>query len=334
MGNKEMQCEELPKPEAEGTNVVIRVRAAALCGTDLAAYSAPPDKTLSVVPGHEIAGEVVDVDYSEHVKIGDRVVLSTQVGCGHCDYCRKGEFLFCSEGRVFGRSKGLNGGYGEYVLAPERACLSLPDEISYEVGVILPDGLGVPYHAIQRIGGINGREKVLVLGAGPIGLGTTILLKYYGAEVIVTDIINYRLNLAKQLGADYILNPKEKSISDLITAVTNGEGVDKAFDCASNTGETVIQAMNSIKRAGTVILIGQKENAKINPNYHIIWRQAYVTGSCAFNVGEWGNMLKLVNNGLAMKDLITHRFSFKETPIAFNTFDVGNTGKVIVLQKD
>jgi len=331
-GNKKIFLEEIPKPVPEKSDVVIKVKAVALCGTDLPRYAARPEKTLTCVPGHEIAGQVVEVDSPLHLKVEDRIALSTQVGCGFCDACRKGEVLFCQNSRIFGTTPGFYGGYAEYMRAPESACLPLPDDLSYEVGSMMPDFVGVPYHAVVRIGGVQSHELVVVFGAGPIGLGMILLLKYLGARVIATEINEYRINLAKRAGADYVLNPQKINLTSTIREISGGKGVDKCFDCAANTEETVTQALDCVRRDGKVVLIGQKEKATFNPNWHVIWRQSQIIGSCAFNLGEWGQMVNIVQNGLKVQDLITHRFPLEKAAEAFRVFDEGNTGKVVIVQ--
>jgi threonine dehydrogenase-like Zn-dependent dehydrogenase len=328
-GNRTVEFVELPKPVAKGTNVVVEVKASALCGTDLPYYFAPTDE-LGYVPGHEIAGCVAEVDKASFVKVGDRVILNTQVGCGHCDECRRGRVLFCSEMKTAGVF-GLDGGHSDYVLIPEKDCLPLPEGIPYDVASVIPDGLGVPYHCTQKLS-VASLDAVVVFGLGPIGLGMVLFLKFLGSQVIAIEPNEYRRKLAKELGADFVIDPESTDVLRSILEITSGIGVDKAIDCSSSP-ITVGLALASVRKGGRVGLVGQKESQVTIQNYTrtIIHRELEVFSSCGYNLGEYGTLMRLVQRGLRVSKLITHRFPFREAPEAHKVFSEGNTGKVVLV---
>ncbi|MCL5986190.1 MAG: alcohol dehydrogenase catalytic domain-containing protein [Actinobacteria bacterium] len=329
-GNKKVVYKEFPKPKAKDDLVVIKVMASALCGTDLPFYRASTD-VLGAIPGHEIAGEVAEVDRTVSLKVGDRVIVSTQVGCGSCDNCRNGQVLFCNDMRTMGVTPGFNGGHAEYVQASEKDCLNLPDEIPYDVGSVIPDCLGVPYHSTGKMG-ITSMDSVVVFGTGPIGLGMVIMLKYLGAFTIAVEMNEYRRNLASQFGANVAINPDKDDVIKSILDITDGEGVDKAIDCAAGTDVTTNQSLRVIKNGGKVAFIGEKERVCLdNLREMIIHKETIIYGSCGYNISEYGKLIKLVKRGFGIGKLITHRFNFTEVAEAYQLFDTGNTGKVVII---
>lgn len=331
VGERRIALFDVPKPAPRGDWVVVRVKASALCGTDLPFYrgqDAPPD----CIPGHEIAGQVVEVDAARRVKPGDRVVLNTQIGCGHCQYCRAGSVLFCPEMRTAGLADDLHGGHADYVTVPEKDCLPLPDAISYSVGSVIPDGVGVPYHLIRRMGGVSGLDTVAVFGAGPIGLGMIAMLKQMGARtIIVSEPSQYRRQLAERLGADHVIDPRAVSPSDAIRDLTRSVGADKVIDAVSHTDVTVNQALASVKKGGTVGLVGQKNTVTIHDYVRqVIVKELYLVSSCGYNMSEYESLLIAVQNGLNAQGLITHEFPLEDIQTAFQVFDSGNSGKVVI----
>jgi threonine dehydrogenase-like Zn-dependent dehydrogenase len=332
-GNRTAKVVTMPRPHANNANVVIKVKASVLCGSDWPYYDASTD-ILGCVPGHEVAGQVVDVDKATYVKPGDRVLLNTQVGCGRCEHCRGGQVLFCEQMKVYGGSPGNHGGHAEYMLIPEKDCLSLPDDISYEVGALIPDGLGVAHHSGMVKLGVVAKDTVGVFGAGPVGLGVTLCMKWFGAKVIVSDIVDYRLSLAKEFGADYTLNPQKEDVVEVIRGLTHGKGVDKAFDCASFTDGSTNDALHSVKKGGKIAFIGQKPTVTIRDfESMIILRELQIMASCGYNLSEYGKLVSLIEDGYPLHKLMTHRFSLKQVPEAYQTFREGNTGKVAIIQE-
>ncbi len=332
IGDRRIVLREITKPDPKDDWVVVRVKASALCGTDLPFYRGQGDTLGDCIPGHEIAGQVVEVDRALQVKPDDRVVLNTQVGCGHCQFCRGGSVLFCPEMRTAGLGQGLHGGHADYVLVPEKDCLPLPDDISYAVGSVIPDGVGVPYHLLRRMGGVSGLDKVVVFGAGPIGLGMVAMLKYMGAQMIIVSELNvYRRQLAEKLGADCTIDPQAQDSVEVILSLTEGAGVDKAIDTASYTDVTTNQALASVKKGGTVGLVGQKDSITLKDYTHqIIHKELYLVSSCGYNLSEYESLVAAVRNGLNAPGLITHEYPLVEIQTAFQVFDSGNSGKVVI----
>ena len=170
--------------------MVVRVKSAAICGTDRENLEGPGQSTI---PGHENAGEVVAVDKPARLKVGDRVAINCHVTCGSCVHCLRGDLYFCKELEAIGFE--WDGGFAEYVLVPEACCHPLPDDVSFEAGSLLVDMLGTPFRGVKRAKLLPG-DQVAVWGAGPIGLGALMVASTFGARVASVDLSDYRLDMA------------------------------------------------------------------------------------------------------------------------------------------
>ena len=332
LGKRTVELRELPDPVAEDDKVVVKIKASAICGSDLPNYRADSD-ILGCVPGHELAGVVSGVDRTCRVKVGDRVVLNTQVGCGICKYCRGGQVLFCKSTKIMGYTPGFNGGHAEYVSIPEKDCLLLPDDIGFDIGAVIPDGVGVAYHLLNRMG-LRAKESVAVFGCGPIGIGIITLLKFWGAYTIGVDLNKYRCELALKLGADIVINANEEEPVSTIRKITEGEGADKTIDCVGETDITLNQALSSVRVGGKVAFLGVKNRVTINDFYTLVSTgELEIFGSCGYNLSEFDDIVSLIRNGLPLKKMITHRFPLERADEAYKLFDQGNTGKVVLIQE-
>ena len=207
LGQSKISFDEVPTPEPRRREVVVRVKSAAICGTDRENLEGPGQATI---PGHENAGEVVAVDKPTRVRVGDRVAINCHVTCGGCEHCLRGDLYFCEELECIGFER--DGGFAEFVLVPEACCMPIPDDISFETGSLLVDMLGTPFRAVKRARLLPG-DQVAVWGAGPIGLGALMVAKQFGARVAILDLNEYRLDMAESLGADLVLNPARLGLS-------------------------------------------------------------------------------------------------------------------------
>ncbi|MCL5986183.1 MAG: alcohol dehydrogenase catalytic domain-containing protein [Actinobacteria bacterium] len=332
LGKRTVELRELPNPVAKDDKVVVKIKASAICGSDLPNYRANSD-ILGCVPGHELAGVVFEVDKACKVKIGDRVALNTQIGCGICRYCRVGQVLFCKSLKIMGYTAGFNGGHAEYVSIPEKDCLSLPDDIGFDIGAVIPDGVGVAHHLLNRMG-LRAKESVAVFGCGPIGIGMITLLKFWGAYVVGVDVNEYRCELASKLGADIVINANEEEPVGTIMKITEGDGAAKTIDCVGETDITLNQALSSVRAGGKVGFLGVKSRVIINDFYNLVsTRELEIFGSCGYNLSEFDNIISLIRSGLPVEKMITHRFPLKKADEAYRLFDQGKTGKVVLIQE-
>jgi threonine dehydrogenase-like Zn-dependent dehydrogenase len=322
LGQNQISLEKVPTPEPRGRNVVVRVKSAAICGTDRENLEGPGQSTI---PGHENAGEVVAVDRPARLKVGDRVAINCHVTCGSCVHCLRGDLYFCDELEAIGFER--DGGFAECVLVPEACCHPLPDDVSFEAGSLLVDMLGTPFRGVKRANLLPG-DRVAVWGAGPIGLGALMVASSFGARVVSVDLSDYRLAMARDLGAELVLNPSRDNVPGTLADWTQGRGIDTAFDCV---GSQVVaaQALAALKVRGTLVVVGVSHELVLNPWEDLICRELTVFGTRNFNTAEFDEMVALVQRGLPVEDTITHRFPLSQAEAAFELFRSGESGKIL-----
>ncbi len=320
LGNGRVNVVQTPRPKAEKGSVLVKIKASALCGGDLHAYFS--DKRLDTIPGHEAAGQVVEVGEGV-TRLGakDRVAINAVCGCGVCEFCHRGDWIFCSRIAV------IAGGDAEYSAVPERNCFPLPPDVSFEQGALLGDGVGTPYRAIKRLA-INGSHTVALFGLGPVGLGALLILKLLNCKVIAVEISEYRRKMGKTLGADVVIDPSEHDPIEIVKEHTQGKGVDAAIECVGKA-ITENQALDCAKKGGRVAFVGANRSATIKPSEQLIAKELTVIGSWYYNAGEYEERIARIRQGLSPERISTHRFGLKEAQKAFSTFASGKSGKVI-----
>ena len=323
LGQSRISLEDMPTPDPRGRDVVIRVKAAAICGTDRENLEGPGQAT---VPGHENAGEVVAVDKPAWLKVGDRVAINCHVTCGGCVHCLRGDLYFCEELEAIGFQ--WDGGFAEYLLVPEACCHPLPDEVSFEVGSLLVDMLGTPFRGVKRAHLLPG-DQVAIWGAGPIGLGALMVAASFGARVASIDLSDYRLNMAEGLGVDLVLNPARDNVPEALLDWTQGRGIDVAFDCVGSQA-VAEQGLAALRNRGTLVVVGVSHELMLNPWEDLICRELTVFGTRNFNVTEFDEMIALVQRGLPVEEVVTHRFPITGAEVAFELFRSGECGKILI----
>jgi len=323
-GQGRVEVREVPRPEPGPGEVLLRVRASGLCGSELHAYRG--QRSSEDIPGHEMVGEVVAVNGARGVTIGERVAVQIMSGCGRCLHCLAGDPEHCAEGGLH------TGGYAEYVALPAECCLPLPQEITWGEGVLLGgDTIGTPYHALYRLG-LNAADTAAVFGCGPVGLGAVTLLRFFGARAFTVEPIAYRRELACQLGPEVGIDPTAEDTVARIKGLTEGRGVDVALDC-SGVAATTGMALDSAAIHGRVAFIGEKQEAAIRPSPQFIRKELTAIGSWYFTGADYFRILGLYKRGLHASGLITHRFPLEEADRAFAIFASGQSGKVLIAQE-
>jgi L-iditol 2-dehydrogenase len=331
---------EVDRPTIPASDFVLaRIRVAGICGTDLRHWNkAEPELECHIV-GHELAGEVVEVGSDVvNLKPGDRVVIETVMGCGLCAWCNAQQYNIC-EHLYDVRTKFVSRAYGEFVCGPEKKFYKLPDHVSFEEAALI-DTFSVCLHA-HHLGQVSVNDKVAIIGAGPIGLGQLQLAKLGGADVLVADVVDSSLDLAKDLGADAVVNCDREDLVARVMEFTGGRGADISFECAGGEAMplTLPLATKIPRRGGRVVVVGgfdsgelaiplewqriQMSEIRIIPSASFAFRDIYP---------EQGMVLELLANGkLDAKRLITHRFELDRINEAFETAEAKqDTGAVFV----
>lgn len=332
-GKSKVVIEEVSIPKTKPCEVLIKVRVSALCGsekwmylTDDPKYIRPGVEANSLNPGHELVGEVVETNKALSIKVGDRIALNIQDGCGKCYYCKTGYPIFCSLRRP------IYGGHSEYIAVPEKCCIKLPDDISYEAGVLLGgDTIGVAYRIISRLKVKN--KAVLVIGAGAIGLGMLCLLEYLGAKIIVSELSEYKRKFVKKkFGFITVLNPLKVDIGEQVKKVTSDIGPEFIIECSGNP-EMQIEALNLICCQGTVAYVGENwGNISISPSNHIIHKETTILGGVYFSANDFPAIVDLYRKGIGPEKVISHRIAFKDAAEGYRLLVEGLSGKILLMQ--
>jgi threonine 3-dehydrogenase len=330
-----LSLQEVPDPRPAEGEVVVRVRATSLCGTDAHIYRWDEWAQKRVHPpriiGHEMCGEVVEVGRGvASVTAGDYVAVESHLTCGHCFQCRTGQAHVCQHYRVLGID--IDGSYADYVLLPERVLWKTSRDIPPEIACVQePLGNAVDAALAEDLSG----HSVLITGCGPTGLLAAAVARVAGAAVIIaSDVSDYRLGLAKQLGVDHTLNARTDApaaVSAAILDLTGGEGVDAALEMSGDPG-ALHQAFRSVKNGGRVTLFGIPTGSVCFdlPN-EIIFKgiRVYgVTGRRLF--GTWYRLAGLFKAGLDIRPVITHRFPMADYATGFDLIQSGQCGKVVL----
>ena len=295
---KKLSYEEVPTPQPKAGEVLIRLQACAVCGSDVHGFDGSTGRRRPpVIMGHEASGIIVEC--GEGVKdytAGDRVTFDSTVYCGKCPMCLEGKVNLCSDRQVLGVScEDYNraGCFAEYVCVPEYILYRMPDNVTF-VQAAMIEPLSVAYHAATRTP-IKAGDTVVVVGVGTIGLLTLQVVRSFGAkQIIAVDISDERLELARANGATDCVNSKDADALDQILAASNG-GVDVAID-ATGIESTVNLCVKSVHLDGRVVLIGNLAPSINFPLQYVVTHQISLFGSCA-SAGEYPACLDLIASG-------------------------------------
>jgi L-iditol 2-dehydrogenase len=303
---RELEIAEVPTPVVGVGEVLIRVGACGICGSDVHGYDGSSGRRIPpIVMGHEAAGRVAVVGAGvTGLAEGDRVTFDSTIYCGACGYCRRGEVNLCDHRQVLGVSCGdysRAGAFAEFVVVPARVVYKLPESISFAEAAML-EAVAVAIHAVS-LAEISAESTALVVGAGTIGALILQALRAAGCRrVFVSDVDGTRLQMAKELGAD-VLSANEDSVAHILQR-TGGVGVDVAME-AVGRNETVQAAIASVRKGGTVVLVGNISPDVTLPLQKVVTRQIRLQGSCA-SAGEYPQAIALMASGaIRVKPLIT-----------------------------
>ena len=327
-------CEDWPIPEIQEDEVLVKVHATAICGTDVHIYEwtayAQERLTLPMVFGHEFAGEIVKLGSQVlGYKIGDRVAGETHIPCNHCIQCRTGNQHICENMKIIGVQ--AEGAFAEYIPVHKDCLWRLDDSISYEEGALL-EPMGVGVHGI--FSGDVGGKNVVILGCGPIGLCAVGAAKAAGAAVVVaTDIFDQKLEEAKKLGANYVVNTRKADLRELIMKLTEGRGADVVVDYTGN--EAAIKGgFEAMKKGGRFTFVGLSNGEiSLDINNAIIYKEAKINGVTGRLMYQtWYDCENLIKMGrFDVRRIIGGRYALKDYEEAFTAIKGGAPGKMLLL---
>lgn len=331
-GPENMTLNDIEVPKINEDEVLIQVQVSGICGSDIHGYMGKTGRRIPpMVMGHEFSGVISSVGAKvKGYKAGDRVTAQPAISCGRCEYCKSGRTNLCPSLGMLGVMS-TPGSLAEYMVVPSNLLYKLPDGVSFEYGALI-EPLAVGYSAIMKVPDLAGKN-VLVVGSGTIGLMILqVLTKMNCKSITVSDISGHRLGLAKEIGADYVINPTNQDMLKEISKATDGAMMDVAFEVVG-IGPTVYQAMMSLQKGTTCVWVGNSAKMIELDMQNVVTRQLRVQGTYAYTHKEFGEALNfLIENELNLDPIISAVVPMAEGPEYFNRLarDPGNLIKVLV----
>lgn len=328
-GNLELQDKLEPVPAEQ--QVKIKVKYAGICGSDIHTYEGHYKVGVPVTLGHEFAGDVVEVGPGvTSFKVGDRVTSETTFYvCGECKYCQSNDYNLCNHRKGLGTQQ--DGGFTDYLIAREESVHLLPEHVDYR-SAAMTEPLACTHHAVAKTT-VNEGDLAIVIGPGPIGLLTAQVAKSRGAKVLITGLTNdkVRLEKAKELGIDYVVNSQEEDLKQIVQELTDGYGADIVYEC-SGAVPAAKQGLDLLKKKGQYSQVGLFATADIPFDLEkIIQKEIRVVGSRSQKPADWEPSLALMNEGkVNAKALVTHEFDVTEWDKAYQAIKSGEAIKVLL----
>ncbi|MBX6772273.1 MAG: zinc-binding dehydrogenase [Chloroflexi bacterium] len=329
-GDRRVVVREFPDPVPGPRQVVVRMRVAAVCGSDLHGYrarAAERGAQAEIIPGHEPCGDVVAVGSEVHsVKVGDRVTVYHYLGCGHCRYCLAGFIQWCPERKGYGGA--IHGSDADLLLTNEINCLPLPPGLSYIDGAFIACQASTAYSSLLKLEP-SGRDTIAIFGLGPVGLCGVMMARAMGARVVGIDVVPERLELARRFGAEEVIPGDRADVVARLRDLTGGEGPRLAFETSGNAlaHQNVIDAL---AKGGKGVFVGFGAHEKTVNLTAIIGKQLILMGSFVAPIYLYWDLVDfLLRHRLPLADLVTHRFALEEAEEALRLADTARTGKVI-----
>ena len=296
---RDLRMRDIPEPEVGAQDVLIHVKACGICGSDVHGYDGTTGRRIPpLVMGHEAAGVVARIGAEVHSFCAcDRVTFDSTISCGKCLFCSKGDVNLCDNRKVLGVSCGdyrRDGAFAEYVSVPQHVVYGLPESFPFEKAALI-EAVSITVHA-AKITAIEPGDSAVVIGAGMIGLLAVQALRVYGcSKIVAVDLEESKLALARSLGADETLLAADPDLLAKLKAATEGRGPDIAMEVVG-VQKSVLTAIDSVRRGGTVTLVGNLAPVVEIPLQTVVTRQLRLLGSCA-SAGEYRECIHLMNTG-------------------------------------
>jgi len=332
-GDGRVEVREFPDPEPGPGEVVVRMKASGLCGTDLRLMRLPAGaRNADIIVGHEPCGIVERVGHGVRaVKPGDRVSVYHYRGCGLCEQCRMGNIMFCVARRGYGGP--IHGSHADLILTDERNCLALPEELSFAEGAIIACGAGTAFSALRKLQ-LNGEQTLVISGQGPVGLNGLLLAKAMGGRVIALEPVAERRELSARLGADHVVDPSTEDVPAAVRELTGGRGADLGFE-TSGKGDARRTLSRCLRNGGRAAFVGfghveGGDDLISAVSSDLIARELTLVGSYVMPIYMYPALVRLLlGRAVRLESMITHRFPIERAPEAFELFATGRCGKVM-----
>lgn len=307
-----VSIQDIDRPLIKDDEVLIAVKTVGVCGSDLHlfrgthAFRKPP-----AILGHEIAGDIVEVGKNvQGYKVGDRVTVEPQYGCGECEYCREGQVNLCASKVVPGTPKWI-GVFVQYFNAPAHTLYKLNESVSYPMGTMI-EPLAVAVRALRRAT-VREKDCLVILGSGTIGLLCLVVAKLMGYQKIVcTDTAPFNLEMARKHGATVAINPLTTDVVATVKELTNGRGADLAL-VAAGANNILDQASSCVRKRGEIGVIAMITEKIPFYSYQIVFNEQTMYGAMTYGTPDFQEAARLVNDGLDLSDFVTQTMDLEHT---------------------
>lgn len=337
LGDRQIDIRDVPDPTPGPGEVVLEIKASGMCGTDLKYYRAKDGAGSiglgsatgePVIAGHEPCGVVCAVGQgvtSPLARIGRRVMNHHYSGCGCCGQCRAGWTQMCDDGATTFGANG-DGAHARYMKVPADSLVALPDELSFQAGAAISCGTGTAWGGIHRLG-LRAEDTIAIFGQGPVGLSATQLAAAMGARVIALDFDDQRLERAKAMGADVVINARHEDPVALIAEATGGRGAECTMDC-TGSAQARSAAIRAAGKWGRVVFLGEGGDVTIDVSNEMNRKQLAVYGSWTFSKNGQADCARFIaERRIDVDSLFTHSWPLEDAVAAYAVFDSQTTGK-------
>ncbi|WP_152655414.1 zinc-binding dehydrogenase [Oceanobacillus sp. CFH 90083] len=335
LGHGNLHLQDVEEPTVSSHQVKIKVTYAGICGSDIHTYEGHYQVAAPVTLGHEFSGEIVEIGEGvTKFKVGDRVTSETTFYiCGECNYCQSGDYNLCNHRKGLGSQ--VNGGFAKYLIAREESLHHLPPEVD-DRSAAMTEPLACTYHAIQKTV-IHGGDLVIVLGPGPIGLLAAQVAKSCGTVVLVAGLTNdqIRLDKAKEIGMDYVINLQNENLKDKVNELTDGYGADVLLECSGSI-HAANQGLDLLRKKGHYAQIGIFSESQVSFDMEkVIQKEIQIVGSRSQKPVDWEPSIQLMKDGkVNAKSLVTHEYSIDQWDAAYRAIKSGEAIKVLLTPLD
>jgi 2-desacetyl-2-hydroxyethyl bacteriochlorophyllide A dehydrogenase len=326
---QKLELVERPIPEPAMNEVLVKTKAVGICGSDIHLFRGDhPYTTYPMIFGHEASGvvEAVGSDVIEFTA-GEHVVLEPLIPCGKCYPCSIGRRNCCSNMKTVGVT--TNGALAEYFSVPDFCIHKIPEDLSFSLAA-LAEPFSIGFQAASR-GAVEKADQVAIIGSGTIGLTILAAAKQASARVLISDIMDFRLEIAQRMGADVIVNSQKENLADKVMEWTNGFGASVVVE-AVGMPSTIESTIGLVADAGRIVIAGVTKEKFAIRGVDVTKKELTISGS-RNNLGKFGDAINFIlSKPEVAENLITHTYAFDETPIAFETANEkpGETCKVMI----
>jgi len=336
-GNSTVEFRQQPVPTPGPGQVLVQMKASSICGSDIRAIyrehvGVGDEAYQGVIAGHEPCGQIVETGPGcKEFKTGDRVVLYHISGCGVCDDCKAGYMISCHGKQRAAYGWQRDGGHAAYLLAEETTCIHLPDNLSYVDGALVACGFGTVWEALTRMK-VNGRDRLLITGLGPVGLAAAMLGRALGAtQIIGVDTSEERIQLARKLGLIDEAFLSDAGALEKIKTATDGKGCEASIDCSGAASARKL-ALQGTRQWGRCAFVGEGSDVQFDVSPLLIHPQITLYGSWVTSLGHMAELVECLSRWeLHPEKTVTHRFRLEEAAAAYEIADKGQCGKVVII---